>query len=89
MPERINSGYAEFSKRMPPEMQINLIEITPPVRNKSTPTGKNIKDEGELIQSAIPSSSRFIVLDENGKNFSSIDPSKKWQAGYPWVRILR
>ena len=47
MPEWINTGYSEFSKRMPPELQLNLVEVTPSIRNKATPTKKNIKeDEG-------------------------------------------
>ncbi len=83
MPEWINTGYAEFSKRMPPELQINLIEITPSVRNKSTTIEKNISEEGERIQSAIPANSKLIVLDEKGKNFSSIDLSKKIDAWLP------
>ena len=83
MPEWINSGYSEFSKRMPPELQINLIEITPSVRNKATPTEKNIKEEGERIQSAIPPNSRLIVLDEKGKNFSSVELSKKMEEWFP------
>jgi len=83
MPEWINSGYAEFSKRMPPELQINLIEITPSTRNKSAPIEKNIKEEGERIQSAIPANSRLIVLDEKGNNFSSIDLSKKMEDWLP------
>jgi 23S rRNA (pseudouridine1915-N3)-methyltransferase len=83
MPEWINTGYAEFSKRMPPELQINLIEITPSVRNKSTPIEKNIKEEGERIQSAIPTDSKLIVLDEKGKDFSSIDLSKKMEDWLP------
>ena len=83
MPEWINSGYAEFSKRMPPELQIDLIEITPSVRNKTTPTEKNIKEEAKRIQSAIPANSRLIVLDEKGKNFSSIALSKKMESWLP------
>ena len=83
MPEWINTGYAEFSKRMPPELQINLIEITPSIRNKSTAIEKNIKEEGERIQSAIPANSRLIVLDEKGKKFSSIDLSKKMEDWLP------
>ncbi len=83
MPEWINSGYAEFSKRMPPELQIDLIEITPSVRNKTTATEKNIKEEGKRIQSAIPANSRLIVLDEKGKNFSSIALSKKMESWLP------
>ncbi len=83
MPEWVNSGFLEFSIRMPPELQINLIEITPSVRNKATPIEKNIKEEGERIQSAIPSNSRLIVLDEKGKNFSSVDLSKKMESWLP------
>jgi 23S rRNA (pseudouridine1915-N3)-methyltransferase len=83
MPEWINTGYAEFSKRMPSELQINLIEITPSTRNKSTPIEKNIKEEGERIQSAIPANSKLIVLDEKGKNFSSIDLSRKIEGWLP------
>jgi len=83
MPEWINSGYTEFSKRMPPELQIDLIEITPSVRNKTTPTEKNIKEEGKRIQSAIPANSRLIVLDEKGKNFNSIALSKKMESWLP------
>jgi len=83
MPEWVNSGFLEFSKRMPPELQINLIEITPSVRNKTTPIEKNIKEEGERIQSAIPSNSRLIVLDEKGGNFSSIALSIKMEEWFP------
>ncbi len=83
MPEWVNSGFSEFSKRMPPELQINLAEITPSVRNKTTPIEKNIKEEGKRIQSAIPSNSRLIVLDEKGKKFSSIELSKKMEEWFP------
>jgi len=83
MPEWINTGYSEFSKRMPPELQINLIEITPSTRNKSTSIEKNIKEEGERIQSAIPDNSKLIVLDEKGKDFSSIALSKEMESWLP------
>jgi len=83
MPEWINTGYAEFSKRMPSELQLNLIEVTPSIRNKATPTKNNIKEEGERIQSAIPANSKLITLDEKGKKFSSIDLSKKMQDWLP------
>ena len=37
MPEWVDSGFLEFRKRTPPELQIKLVEITPSVRNKTTP----------------------------------------------------
>ncbi len=83
MPEWVNAGFSEFSKRMPPELQINLIEITPSTRNKSTSIEKNIKEEGERIQSAIPDNSKLIVLDEKGKDFSSIALSKEMESWLP------
>ena len=83
MPEWVNAGFSEFSKRMPPELQINLIEIPLSVRNKATPIEKNIKEEGERIQSAIPDNSKLIVLDEKGKDFSSIALSKEMESWLP------
>ena len=83
MPEWVNAGFSEFSKRMPPELQVNLIEIPPSVRNKATPIEKNIKEEGERIQSAIPDNSKLIVLDEKGKDFSSIALSKEMESWLP------
>ncbi|MFB3090030.1 MAG: 23S rRNA (pseudouridine(1915)-N(3))-methyltransferase RlmH [Gammaproteobacteria bacterium] len=83
MPEWVNAGFSEFSKRMPPELQINLIEIPPSVRNKATPVEKNIKEEGERIQSAIPANSKIFVLDGKGKYFSSIELSKKMESWLP------
>ena len=83
MPEWVNAGFSEFSKRMPPELQINLIEIPPSVRNKATPIEKNIKEEGERIQSAIPDNSKLIVLDEKGKDFRSIALSKEMESWLP------
>ena len=88
MPGWVNTGYSEFSKRMPPELQLNLNEITPSARNKSTPVEKNIKEEGERIQAAIPPNSRLIVLDENGKKFSSIDLSKKMESWLPMAQDI-
>jgi len=83
MPGWVNTGYAEFSKRMPPELQLTLIEISPSIRNKSTPIEKNLKEEGKRIQSAIPVNSKLIVLDEKGKNFSSITLSRKMESWFP------
>ena len=76
-------AYTEFSKRMPPELQINLIEVTPSIRNKSTPIEKNINEEGKRIKSAIPANSKLILLDEKGKNFSSIDLSEIMESWFP------
>lgn len=83
MPEWINTGFSEFSKRLPPELQINLLEITPSIRKKSTPIEKNIKEEGKRIQSAIPTNSKLIILDEKGKSFSSVELSKKMEKWLP------
>ncbi len=83
MPEWVNSGFSEFSKRMPQELQINLIEITPSARNKTMPIEKNIKEESKRIQSAIPANSKLIVLDEKGENFSSIELSNKIEGWLP------
>lgn len=64
---------------MPPELQINLIEIAAPKRSRVASVEKNIRREAQAIHKAIPSGSRRIVLDEQGKSFTSMALSEKMQ----------
>lgn len=84
MPAWINDGYAEFSKRMPAELRLKLIEIVAVKRNKTSSIANTLHKEGQLIQSAIPKRSKPIVLDETGQSLSSIALAEKMQH---WLTI--
>lgn len=72
MPAWVQAGFDEYTKRMPPEARIDLIELKPDER-----AGKSIdlvlKNEGMRIDAAIPRQSERLVLDERGQRLTTRD----------------
>ncbi len=82
MPAWIESGYAEYVKRMPPELKIVLKEIKPVERSGSKTAATAMALERERIEAALPKSVRIIALDERGKDVTSVGLSQMletWQ----------
>ena len=67
----VNQGFTEFSKRLPPECRINLIEVTPNKRTKNSDIARVIEEEGQRILAAIPARSHVVALDVDGKQWST------------------
>ena len=65
MPAWIHSGFEEYSKRMPPEARIDLIELKPEDR-ASKQVARVLEQEAVRIEAAIPKGAVRIVLDERG-----------------------
>ena len=72
MPVWVQTGFEEYTKRMPPEARIELIELKPEDR-----VGKSIdvvlKNEAIRIDAAIPRQSERLVLDERGQRLTTRD----------------
>ena len=66
MPGWVTQGFNEYSKRFPPEIDLQLGEIPPIKRNKSSNLEKVLIQEGERINASVPKGSHIIVLDERG-----------------------
>ncbi len=82
MPAWIETGYAEYVKRMPPELKIVLKEIKPVERSGSKTAATAMALERERIEAALPKSVRIIALDERGKDLTSVGLSQQlesWQ----------
>ena len=70
MPAWAQSGFEEYTKRMPPEARIELIELKPDDRvGKSTDVV--LKNEAVRIDAAIPRQAERLVLDERGQSLST------------------
>ena len=65
MPAWIQAGFEEYSKRMPPEARIDLIELKPEDR-ASKQVSRVLEQEAARIEAAIPKGAVRIVLDERG-----------------------
>ena len=82
MPDWVNEGFKEYNKRLPKDLRLRLIEVTPVNRSKTGSERSIIKEEDKRIRSVIPSESLVIVLDAKGKHFTSMNLArklKKWQ----------
>lgn len=82
MPAWIESGFAEYAKRMPADCKIVLKEIKPVERSGSRTAQTVMAMERSKIEAAIPKNARIIALDEHGKDISTIQLSTlltEWQ----------
>ncbi|MCT4614022.1 MAG: 23S rRNA (pseudouridine(1915)-N(3))-methyltransferase RlmH [Marinifilaceae bacterium] len=73
----IAEGIEEYQKRLKHYVNFNL-NIIPDIKNSKNMSSQEQKSkEGELILSKLSKSSILILLDENGKQFSSVEFSKQ------------
>ncbi|MEO8408092.1 MAG: 23S rRNA (pseudouridine(1915)-N(3))-methyltransferase RlmH [Oxalobacteraceae bacterium] len=82
MPAWIEAGFAQYSKRMPPEMRIQLKEIKPIERSGSKTAETAMALERSRIEAVIPKGARIIALDEHGRDLTSVQLSQhlaQWQ----------
>jgi 23S rRNA (pseudouridine1915-N3)-methyltransferase len=58
MPSWIQEGFTEYTRRMPPEIRVELVELKP---------GKDKMEEGRRTIEALPKGGTLVALDERGK----------------------
>jgi 23S rRNA (pseudouridine1915-N3)-methyltransferase len=66
MPAWVDDAFAEYAKRMPPEMRIALTEVKAEVRSASRTAAQVMALEAARIEPALPRGARVVVLDERG-----------------------
>lgn len=71
MPGWVTEGYQEYSKRLPADFQLELVELAPGHRGKGADTARAIRSEGDAMLAAIPKGDRVIALCVDGKNWST------------------
>lgn len=71
MPRWVETGYAEFAKRMPPEVRIELLPIDAGARTAGGDIERARKLEGERILAKVRPGDTVIALDERGTQHTS------------------
>ena len=79
MPAWIESGFKEYTKRLPKNINFKLIEITPATRSKNNNADTYKQKEQEKIETILSPKSIIIALDEQGKSISSQQLAKQLQ----------
>jgi len=81
MPSWVVEAYEEYSKRMPKEYKLELIEVNAIRRTKNVDTKSIIKKEGAALLSAIPKNCLVVLLDGKGQQWSTAELAQnldKW-----------
>lgn len=66
LPDWMNAGFAEYAKRMPRELPVELVEIKPEPRTTGKTAEAMMAAEAKRIEAALPARCRRIALDERG-----------------------
>lgn len=66
LPDWMNAGFAEYAKRMPRELPVELVEIKPEPRTTGKTVAAMMAAEAKRIEAALPVHCRRIALDERG-----------------------
>ncbi len=91
MPGWVDEAYADFAKRMPREMPLELVEIRAEPRNSGKPAAALMLAEAQRLRAALPPRCRRVILDERGLDLTTralAQRIEQWQSGGEDVAIL-
>ncbi len=71
MPDWVQTGYAEYAKRLPHECRLTLHEIPAGKRAKGADLARLTRAEGARQLAAIPPGSRVVALDRHGRELDT------------------
>ncbi len=75
-PAWADTAYADFAKRFPPEMRLELKAVKAEARGSKTPS-QLMAAEAERLQAAVPKGARRVILDERGASCTSAQLSAR------------
>lgn len=79
MPNWVEAGCNEYLKRLPPELNLEIIELPLGQRGKGADINRAIQREGEAMLKAIGEQDHVIALDVLGKPWSTEQLAGKLQ----------
>ena len=81
-PAWAQTAYAEFEKRFPPEMRLELHAVKAETRGHKTPE-QMMAAEATRLEAALPRGVRRVVLDEHGTRLTTMQLAEHMKA---WMR---
>ncbi len=71
MPSWVQEGFAEYSKRLPHDCRIELVELPLGHRGKNQPIEKAIEKEGQAMLATMKPQNTCVALEVTGKSWST------------------
>jgi 23S rRNA (pseudouridine1915-N3)-methyltransferase len=91
MPGWADEGFAEFARRMPRELPLELKEIRAEPRSGGKPVDALVAAEAGRIRSALPPRCRLVALDERGADLTTRELAarlRQWMASGEDVALV-
>lgn len=91
MPDWVDTGFEDFTRRMPRELPLQLIEVKAEPRTTGKTVEAMMAAEAARIEAALPARCRRVILDERGEDITSRALARRlenWQAGGDDVAII-
>lgn len=91
VPDWAQTAWDDYAKRFPPEIKLELKAIKTEPRSNNKNTAALMLAERERIEASIPKGTRIVVLDERGKNTSTLQLAARltdWQLGGTDVALV-
>jgi 23S rRNA (pseudouridine1915-N3)-methyltransferase len=71
MPRWVDEGFAEYAKRMPRTLPLELVEVRPEPRGTGRTPAQLLAAEAGRIERAMPARCGRIALDEQGREYTT------------------
>ena len=76
MPKWVEDAWDDYVKRMPNDCSIELKEIKPEPRTSGKTPAQMMQAEAKRIDASIPAQALRIILDEHGKDITTVQLAK-------------
>ena len=86
MPAWVETAWKEYAKRFPRGMSLELKEIPLAKRTKNADINALRLAEGDALLASVPGGHRLIALDEQGKQWSTVELAQQMEN---WMREER
>lgn len=80
MPDWVQAAWQEFAKRMPRECALELHEIKADARTQGRTVPQMMHAEARRIEAAIPETAHRVILDEHGRDLTTMDLARHLKA---------
>lgn len=71
MPRWVEDGWQEYSKRLPAELPLELVEIPLHTRGKNADVARLMRQEGEAMLGKVQPGEKIVTLEVTGKPWST------------------
>lgn len=91
MPDWVTQAYQDYVKRLPPDFNLQLVEVEPAQRGKNRDVRRVLQQEEEKILKAIPHHSLVVALAIQGQAWDTLQLTEKlreWRMTHPQICFL-